>query len=521
MLDRPATRAETPPQPHSGDHHATIQSSKFASVKQIEDTLHRLCGMGARTTGGRYHQESISTLKKELEEIDGLEVREEAFEILRWEAKDQMSLRDAGSLIVGRREIPIAGAVPMSRPGQGDLGLMRYLARDEPITAADFGRLILRDWHSNPMPYACLLATSHHKTPDLLGSDDRFPNYDRLATAGHDIARDLKDGGRYGVVGIVFMLNLPTREIESYFEPHNGTHWRVPAVMIGADGAAELRTLAHQGESGRISISAVVSKATTSNIIARLPGQSKERILYVTHTDGNTYVQENGPAALLSLARYFADLPSSERGRTLEFIFNSGHLHMSREANIALAKKLHDDYEFERDVVLVIAVEHLGAREVEALPRVGGLGQSLQFTGRGEMTIWCLGPSQILQEVVTAAVERRRLDRLAVMPGIGKEDGTTVPAYHSFGGIGTSFHQMLLPTTSIISGPWTLWIPGFGIDAVDVQRMRSQTLALGDLYFALAARSRDEIVGGYADYWRERGQGRVHHVDTELLEIDA
>ena len=48
-----------------------------------------------------------------------------------------------------------------------------------------------------------------------------------------------------------------------------------------------------------------------------------------------------------------------------------------------------------------------------------------------------------------------------------------------------------------------MFAPSFGVDTVDVERMRQQTLVLGDIYLAMDGLSRSQIAGGYLGY-RER-----------------
>ena len=50
---------------------------------------------------------------------------------------------------------------------------------------------------------------------------------------------------------------------------------------------------------------------------------------------------------------------------------------------------------------------------------------------------------------------------------------------------------------AIISGPWSLWAPSFGEQAIDFERMRSQLLAAGDAVLALDDLPRDQIAGLY------------------------
>ncbi|KAE8326801.1 hypothetical protein BDV39DRAFT_176657 [Aspergillus sergii] len=204
---------------------------------------------------------------------------------------------------------------------------------------------------------------------------------------------------------------------------------------------------------------------------------------------------------------YFANRPLKDRRRTLEFCFNTGHLHISKEGSLRHAHELDRLYE-SGEVALVIPMEHLGSREIEAIPRSPGMpGRELHFTGRGEMMLWCVGPSPPVVRAVCDAVKRRKLDRVLVARGLSKPNRSQVPTFTSFGGIGTYYHNVLLPTTSLISGPWSLWAPYFGKDAVDIDRLRRQALALGDIYPAIDHLPRESIAGHYLQYRRLREKG--------------
>lgn len=259
----------------------------------------------------------------------------------------------------------------------------------------------------------------------------------------------------------------------------------------------------------------------TSKSTLFIVGQSSESILYVTHTDGCSHVQENGPGALLALAKYFASLPLSSRTRTVQFVFNSGHLNLAREGSNFHSQALGKD--LGSDVTLVVPIEHMAAREIEQYSRgFWTNGWGLRYTGKGELMIWAVGPMEPVVNAVRAAVHRRKLDRVVVNRGACLPQSVVVPTYTSFGGLGTYYHTQLLPTTSFISGPWSLWSPSWGAKAVDYARMRSQTLALGDLYFALQDVSREEIVQPYREYREEVSSGRkkqfVHYVPNPDVE---
>ncbi|KAJ5081100.1 hypothetical protein N7456_013338 [Penicillium angulare] len=346
---------------------------------------------------------------------------------------------------------------------------------------------------------------SYLTTSDL--KYDLLRKFDRPGLADGPLHVDLLEAGSAGAAGVIFLFDIASENVESYFDPHKGVHYLVPAMYVGADEAVLLRQLADEGASATLQVKSEVSSAQTRNIIATLPGQIKEKVVYLTHTDDNTYIQENGPVALIALMEYFARQPLRNRRRTLEFCFNTGHLHISKEGSLRHAHELDQRYK-SGEVALVIPMEHLGSREIEAFPRSSGLpGRELRFTGRNEMMIWCVGPSPPVIQAVCDAVKRHKLDRVLVTRGVSKPIRSQVPTFTSFGGIGTYYHNLLVPTTSLISGPWSLWAPNFGKDAVDINRLRKQTLALGDIYLAIDRVSRESIAGHYLHYRKLREEG--------------
>jgi hypothetical protein len=94
-----------------------------------------------------------------------------------------------------------------------------------------------------------------------------------------------------------------------------------------------------------------------------------------------------------------------------------------------------------------------------------------------------------------------------------------VPQIVSFGGIGTPYHAHLVPTMSIITGPWSLWAPAFGADAIDIGLLRAQVLAAAEVVRALDAVPRDAIAGGYLADRAARAAGATPGRDVEPPEL--
>ncbi|ANZ40109.1 hypothetical protein BBK82_32815 [Lentzea guizhouensis] len=418
-----------------------------------------MAGFGVRSTGSPQHRRLIDWLERMVDRLPGVSVRSEGFTIQRW--------RPGPGLLLGPGAVPVASAIPYSAPGLRSGELVR-LPAGVPITADNArGKVVLRD----------------------------FPAVDRGYFAEPLLHQDMVDAGNAGAAGVVVAFPFPHEQVKGYWDPHLGTHYRVPGVFVGSDAAVELQV----GTRTTIGVLAARDRATTRSLIATLPGTSSERVVLDTNTDGVGWVQENGTVGLLALAEYFAELPLRCRTRTIEFVFATGHLHRAAEGSEFRARALDAEYD-SGSVAYAFVLEHLGTREF--LPVDG----RLRPTGAGEFSAWFAG-SPALAGAALTALTARGVDRTFVLAGNDPPVPDRAPPQCSFGGIGTHFHSHLVPTMAMISGPWTLWAPAFGARAVDHDRMRRQVLAAGDAVLALGTVPREQIAGPYPALRQARASG--------------
>src|SRR5439155_25643601 len=80
--------------------------------------------------------------------------------------------------------------------------------------------------------------------------------------------------------------------------------------------------------------------------------------------------------------------------------------------------------------------------------------------------------------------------------------GSDAPVPHvllheSSGAKGTAYHQHPIPRIALLTGPWTLYSPAFGMDALDFDLMRTQTLIFADMIQSVAGLATTALGGGY------------------------
>jgi hypothetical protein len=490
-----------------------VRAKSFASAAQLRRLNAKIASFGLRTPASRSHDRELAWLAREFRRIPGMSVRSDFYSINRWQplpaAPGRTPGRDlarAGGLKVvaaggSPSSIPVAGAVPYTVPTRrsGTSGRLVYIPDGKGITQANArGKIIVSELPPTPIPYAFFGAVAHYLNPDVPKSG----NYDRPYI--RPIDQILIDAGKAGAVGVVFLWEVPGAQVKGYFDPHSGTRFRVSAVYVGNEQAAKLKQRAQEGRSARIIVRAKWDRAKTRNLIGTLPGQTRPRIVVNTHTDGATWVQENGSAGVLALARYLGRLPRRCRHRTVQFALTSAHLGFRNDGTFRYARRLDADYD-KGSVDFVMVMEHLGTREI--LP--SGRDNRLRFTGKGEVIAWSVGEeSPVLVKAAIAGVKREKLDRTAVLKGVEAGDSSRVPEFCSQGGLGSNFQPHLLPTMSTITGPWSLWAPSFGRRAIDFERMRREVIAMGDVARALDRVPITEIAGSYIAERKERAAGK-------------
>ena len=495
---------------HAASCPTTVEPRSFASATELRKLVRHENSFGERFLAGSAHNRTIGWIEDEVRAIDGVQVRSDRFRVWRWlprtraKGRPGLDLGRAGGLSVVQADgrtlrVPVAGAVRWSQPTgpSGRPAPLVYLAPDADITAQNAGgKVVIREFPATSLPYGALQGIGVYVTPDLA---DATGNYERPFL--NEVHQELLAASAAGAAGVVFAFDVPREQVRGYGDPHTGTNYRVPAVYVGGAEAARLKALAAQGSSARVVVRATLERATTRNVIATLPGRSSQRIVMGTNTDGQSWVQEDGVSGLIAFARYYARLPMRCRPRTLQIAFASSHDAIVSDGMERYSAPLDAEYD-QGSIAFAFAVEHLGTREI--LPGADG---RLRFSGKGEPFLFAAGDSDVLRRTATAVTRRRKLDRTAVLPGIGVPTAGQVPPVCSMGGLGNFFHRRLIPSLAMISGPWSLYAPAFRESAIDFRRMRSQLLAVGDAVLALDGLPRDRIAGDYLKMREQRAQG--------------
>jgi hypothetical protein len=103
----------------------------------------------------------------------------------------------------------------------------------------------------------------------------------------------------------------------------------VPVLYVGKDTGTSVVSAAEAGQNANVVLQAQEGTAIDSDVWGVLPGKDRSRRIFIA-TPSSSMVpaaseRGSGDAAVLGLARHYAELPRSQRPVTLVFLFTTGH----------------------------------------------------------------------------------------------------------------------------------------------------------------------------------------------------
>lgn len=150
-----------------------------------------------------------------------------------------------------------------------------------------------------------------------------------IVFSGGNVLAAVKAGAAAGAKAIVAVSpgveDFPAWED---INSRNGTG-SVPVLLVGKQTGASVVTAAQAGENANVVLQAQLGTARDRDIWGVLPGKNPSRRIFIA-TPSSSMVpaaseRGSGDAAVLGLARHYAELPLSQRPVTLVFLFTTGH----------------------------------------------------------------------------------------------------------------------------------------------------------------------------------------------------
>jgi hypothetical protein len=468
----------------------------------VRRDVQRVVDFGPRLTGNDAHNRFCEWLEREFSEA-GLQLLPcDTFDTSRWEVGrfglDVLEGQGAGAVKVATYfprskqtsadgvtgPLVYAGSPPQPAVNPGDIGSLQAALARYPSDLASWaqalpgtlsgspqGSVLLVDVPAPPLltPGAFLPILTHWQGQGESLAQLATDDYKRLWTVP-GLTMPLQEFSSLGVAGVVLIVDASFEALKGQYAPFEWQNEDVPALYVDRDTGAKLRGLAAGRPKVRLTLTATRKTVPTPTVTAILPGASQETLIFNTHTDGQGFVEENGPVAFVALARYFASLPASKRlKRTLVFANWPGHM----SNDLPQAQGWIDAHpDLVKRAAAALTVEHLGCTEWN-----DSLDKGYHRTGRAELfAVWCnQGP---LFETVKAATVEHDLPRTALL---------RPPAQF---GVGGPFEQAGIPQIGAIAGPEYLLTIS---DSGEIEKFDPNLMARQIAWLATIATNLDKV----------------------------
>ncbi len=284
-----------------------------------------------------------------------------------------------------------------------------------------------------------------------------------------------------GAVGVVWILKEQPTNINSYYSPYEGIMTELPALYVGKyDGQKLKERLQAETVKGKMVLVGTKSPGVMHNVYGVLPGKSKESFLITTHHDApfKGYIEDGtGVATLLSLAKYFSQVPEGEREKTLIFMASGGHFYGSKGMETWVSSHKED---YVKDIVLNVNMEHIAAKEfVEN--KHGDYEDSGKMQTRG---LFIFNNNQY-KKAIREALNDSGLARTVVVAitALGEDPP----------GEGIYTNRAGIPIIHYISGPTYLLVDADTRDKVNFDELVPAAKTFIEVIEKLAPLSRDEL----------------------------
>ncbi|MFG5410278.1 hypothetical protein ABXN37_22005 [Piscinibacter sakaiensis] len=278
-----------------------------------------------------------------------------------------------------------------STPGTGN-SLSDYEYRSDPETFAQVGEI---------MP---------------LNKDADFRNRTQLSTATTYGINVCQAAGGLAAIWVLDMSPLAAQGARQHGTPR---HYNCPGVLLDRNAGQKVLADAAAGKTATVTLNATVKDTRPAQLIAYLPGKNygkanDQKLLMVTHTEGQSNVEDNGSLGIMGVLHYYAKIPQAQRPRTIMVYLDNRHFVAGAESAYPF-DYMEDFPDAAQGLVGGLAMEHFGGVQFNEV------GDDYKGTGWPAHTSVYTFPNQLATETAISIVKEVKQQRanVAAPPATG------------------------------------------------------------------------------------------------------
>ncbi|RYZ26272.1 MAG: hypothetical protein EOP01_09250, partial [Propionibacteriaceae bacterium] len=148
--------------------------------------------------------------------------------------------------------------------------------------------------------------------------DADYRNRSQLSTATTYGINVCQAAGALAAVWVLDMSPLAAQGARQHGTPRQ---YNCPGVLLDRNAGVKVLADAAAGKTAKVVLNSTVKDTRPAQIVAYLPGRNygkdnDQKLLMVTHTEGQSNVEDNGSLGILAVLSYYSKIPQAERPRT-------------------------------------------------------------------------------------------------------------------------------------------------------------------------------------------------------------
>jgi hypothetical protein len=487
------TRAQSNKLTASGRHRQQLNqiNPKYLITAKEATEWHALKARGGPALSGNESWKNyITFVEKKLKEYGAVDITRNSFTYDRWHTSEwpddsKWSLTSNGKTI----KVASYGAYSGSTPEEGLTAELVYYDNANP--PKDFaGKIVV--WQ--PKLTREMMENIYGADYEYPGTEESWPTPGKPVPAGLDLKvagsiiwSQLPQVGAFirtavqgKAAGAVFVFDANYGLMSGMYTFGCPQLYNAPSLYLDREAGKQVIADARLGAKATIRLRAEITPTETWQLISYLPGKNygapqDEMIVYSTHSDGPSISQDDGPFGFLAVAKYFSNIPQSERPRTLMFFMDDRHFMPGGERAFAAQDWLAKNPNYKDKVVAVIGMEHLG--QIEYVED----GDKIKPSGRADMHNLYVTSNDKMVALAHKAVEDNHLKGVFVRaPARPGKSGRTQGPWYGLGGLANRINK---PGFSIMGSMGAYWATSSAsqMDRFDANQFTRQVATFAQL----------------------------------------
>jgi hypothetical protein len=194
--------------------------------------------------------------------------------------------------------------------------------------------------------------------------DADYRNRAQLSTATTSGINVCQAAGAAAAIWVLDMSPLAAQGARQHGTPRQ---YNCPGVLLDRNAGVKVLADAVAGKTATVVLNSTIKDTRPAQIVAYLPGRNygkdnDQKLLMVTHTEGQSNVEDNGSLGILGVLKYYSQIPQADRPRTIMVYLDNRHFVAGAE-NAYPYDYMEDFPDAAKGLVGGLAMEHFGGMQ--------------------------------------------------------------------------------------------------------------------------------------------------------------